>query len=41
MAQWLRICLPMQGHGFGPWVGSEADRPQLLSLHALESVLPN
>ena len=21
VAQWLRICLPMQGHGFGPWSG--------------------
>ena len=21
VAQWLRICLPMQGHGFEPWSG--------------------
>ena len=21
VAQWLRICLPMQGHGFKPWSG--------------------
>ena len=21
VAQWLRVCLPMQGHGFEPWSG--------------------
>ena len=21
VAQWLRTCLPMQGHGFKPWSG--------------------
>ena len=21
VVQWLRICLPMQGHGFDPWAG--------------------
>ena len=21
VVQWLRICLPMQGHGFEPWSG--------------------
>ena len=21
VAQWLKICLPMQGHGFEPWSG--------------------
>ena len=21
VAQWLRVCLPMQGHGFKPWSG--------------------
>ena len=39
VAQWLGVCLPMQGHGFEPWSGriprvveQLACAPQLLSL---------
>ena len=40
VVQWLRICLPVQGHGFDPWSrksphAEDATKPapQLLSLH--------
>ena len=38
MVQWLRICLPMQGHGFDPWSGktprARITEPTLWSLLA-------
>ena len=32
VVQWLRICLPMQGHGLKPWSGK--------SPHAMEELSP-
>ena len=31
MAQWLRIRLPMQGHGFDPWSGKNRHAAEQLS----------
>ena len=31
VAQWLRICLPMQGHGFEPWSGKIPHAAEQLS----------
>ena len=34
VAQWLRICLPMQGHRFEPWSGRIPHATEQLSLCA-------
>ena len=34
VAQWLRICLPMQWHGFEPWSGKIPHATEQLSLSA-------
>ena len=31
VVQWLRICLPMQGHGFEPWSGKIPHAAEQLS----------